>query len=88
VADADRKRIFEPFWRKDDAPPGTGLGLSIVRELVELLGGDVSVDETPGGGATFKVRLPEAGADPSETAAGVAGRVVQLSLDQRCERNA
>ncbi|HEY8065451.1 MAG TPA: HAMP domain-containing sensor histidine kinase [Methylosinus sp.] len=88
VADADRKRIFEPFWRKDDAPPGTGLGLSIVRELVELLGGDVSVDETPGGGATFKVRLPEAGADPSEAAAGVAGRVVQLSLDQRCERNA
>ncbi|CAN2536003.1 Sensor+histidine+kinase+RcsC [Methylocapsa aurea] len=88
VADADRKRIFEPFWRKDDAPPGTGLGLSIVRELVELLGGDVSVDETPGGGATFKVRLPEAGADPSEATVGVAGRVVQLSLDQRCERNA
>jgi two-component system, OmpR family, sensor kinase len=88
VADADRNRIFEPFWRKDDAPPGTGLGLSIVRELVELLGGEVSVEETPGGGATFKVRLPEAGAEPGEAAEVAAGRAVQLSLDQRCERNA
>ncbi|MBG0810857.1 HAMP domain-containing histidine kinase [Methylosinus sp. H3A] len=88
VSDTDRDRIFEPFWRKDDAPPGTGLGLSIVRELVDLLGGEVSVEETPGGGATFKVRLPEAGAEPGEAAEVAAGREVQLSLDQRCERNA
>ena len=88
VDDADRRRIFEPFWRKDDATPGTGLGLAIVRELVELHGGDIDVEETPGGGATFKVRLPEASADPSETPGAAPGRPVQPSLDQRCERNA
>jgi len=53
-----RNVIFEPFWRGDDSPPGAGLGLSIVRELVSSLGGDIHIDDTPGGGATFVVRLP------------------------------
>jgi signal transduction histidine kinase len=58
VAECDRKLIFEPFWRKSEATPGAGLGLAIVRELVELHAGAISVEETPGGGATFKVKLP------------------------------
>jgi len=58
VAPEDREIIFEPFWRKNDTTPGTGLGLSIAKELVTLLGGTISVEETPGGGATFKVDLP------------------------------
>jgi signal transduction histidine kinase len=53
VAESDRKLIFEPFWRKSEATPGTGLGLAIVKEIVELHGGRISVEETPGGGATF-----------------------------------
>jgi signal transduction histidine kinase len=85
VGRADRARIFEPFWRKDDATPGTGLGLSIVRELVELHDGEIGVCDTPGGGATFKVRLPEAKARRLEGAAPRTGRAV--SLDQRFERN-
>ena len=58
VAVSDRKLIFEPFWRKSEATPGTGLGLAIVKEIVELHGGRIAVDETPGGGATFSVTLP------------------------------
>lgn len=57
VMAADRETIFEPFWRKSEATPGTGLGLAIVKELVELHRGTISVEETPGGGATFKVTL-------------------------------
>ncbi|MEF3365123.1 ATP-binding protein [Methylocystis sp. 9N] len=38
--------------------PGSGLGLSIVKELVELLGGAIPIQDTPGGGATFKLSLP------------------------------
>jgi len=53
VAESDRSMIFEPFWRKSEATPGNGLGLAIVKEIVELQGGKISVDETPGGGATF-----------------------------------
>jgi len=37
---------------------GTGLGLSIVAALVGAHGGSVAVDDTPGGGATFRVELP------------------------------
>jgi signal transduction histidine kinase len=58
VAQEDRKMIFEPFWRKSEATPGAGLGLAIVKEFMELHGGQIFVEETPGGGATFKVKLP------------------------------
>ncbi len=57
VSTADREQIFEPFWRKSEATAGTGLGLAISKELVELQGGSISVEETPGGGATFIVDL-------------------------------
>ncbi|PWB81382.1 MAG: sensor histidine kinase [Methylocystaceae bacterium] len=56
----DRERIFEPFWRKHDRPSGSGLGLAIVRELLNELRGSIDVRATPGGGATFVVRLPGA----------------------------
>jgi signal transduction histidine kinase len=55
VAESDRNLIFEPFWRKTDAKPGAGLGLAIVKELMEAQDGRVSLEETPGGGATFKL---------------------------------
>jgi len=57
VAPEDRELIFEPFWRKSDAPQGTGLGLAIVKEIVEMHNGRISAEETPGGGATFRVTL-------------------------------
>jgi len=60
VAQSDRTMIFEPFWRKSEAPPGTGLGLAIVKEIVELQGGRIAVDETPGGGATFTASFTKA----------------------------
>ncbi len=58
VAESDREMIFEPFWRKSEATPGTGLGLAIAKELTETLGGRICVEETPGGGATFKLSFP------------------------------
>ena len=62
LADADKARIFERFYRVDKsrsrATGGTGLGLSIVKHIVGLYGGDVSVESTLGEGSTFTVRLP------------------------------
>ncbi len=67
----DREKIFEPFERGHlpaaNAVPGTGLGLTISKLLTEILGGEISVQSTPGEGSTFRVRLllseaPAAGA--------------------------
>lgn len=57
----DRRRVFEPFTRLDDARSaggGTGLGLAIVHELVDGMNGDVAVSDSTGGGARIVVRLP------------------------------
>jgi len=61
VADAERERIFEAFYRPDDAPPDSGhagLGLAIARNLAELQGGTLGYEPRPGGGSVFRLRLP------------------------------
>jgi signal transduction histidine kinase len=56
------ERAFERFYRADQARTrragGTGLGLAIVAALVAAHGGNVWVEPTPGGGATFRIALP------------------------------
>jgi two-component system OmpR family sensor kinase len=55
-------RVFERFYRADQARDrrtgGTGLGLAIVSALVTAHGGVVSLDTSPGKGATFRITLP------------------------------
>lgn len=55
-------RIFEPFFTTKKVGKGTGLGLSISYGLIKDFGGSISVEDAPGGGALFIVRLPAAGA--------------------------
>ncbi len=59
VREADLPRLFERFWRADNAPAGgTGLGLSIAAWIVAAHGGAISAANRPEGGARFEVRLP------------------------------
>ncbi|MFT4259185.1 sensor histidine kinase [Microbacterium sp.] len=62
IAEADRERIFERFYRADEARSrrtgGTGLGLSIVKHAVQRHGGEVLLWSRPGRGSTFTIRLP------------------------------
>ncbi len=67
-----REKIFERFWRADSsrqrATGGSGLGLAIVAAIVTAHRGEVEVVETPGGGATFRVKLPLLPADGTTSA--------------------
>ncbi len=53
-------KVFDPFVQlgKQGGSTGAGLGLSITRQLVQMMGGTISVDSTPGQGTVFTVSLP------------------------------
>jgi signal transduction histidine kinase len=77
VAPADRRRIWEPFWRgAASAEGGTGLGLAIVRELVSRHGGSVAVESAQPRGARF-VAILAAPAGPVADAVTGAARASQ-----------
>jgi signal transduction histidine kinase len=62
VPEADRQRIFEPFYSTKDS---TGLGLSVCHSIVREHGGQLEALPRPGGGALFRVTLPALeGAEP------------------------
>jgi signal transduction histidine kinase len=59
LEDAQRRRVFDPFWRAENARSrGTGLGLALVKEYVQLMGGAVGVESKVGEGSTFHFSLP------------------------------
>ncbi len=60
IAEPDRIRIFDRFWRSDDARtmPGSGLGLAIVRQVAERHSGSVQATANASGGARLVLKLP------------------------------
>ncbi len=56
ISDEDLPHVFERFWRKDRRKTdGAGLGLGIVQRLAQAHGGAITIENSPGGGALFRV---------------------------------
>jgi signal transduction histidine kinase len=53
-----RERVFEAFFTTRPAGSGTGIGLALCRTIAQDHGGQIEIEDTPGGGATLVVRLP------------------------------
>ena len=68
-------RIFEPFVQsgKPSAQQGTGLGLTITRHYVEMMGGTLTLESTPGRGSRFTVEVPAELARESEGSGAESG---------------
>jgi signal transduction histidine kinase len=67
IPDEELAYIFESF-RSGSSRGGTGIGLAIVKTIVEAHGGAVSAENLPGGGASFRLRLPVHGPPPPPAA--------------------
>ncbi|TCS62081.1 sensor histidine kinase [Varunaivibrio sulfuroxidans] len=61
IPEGMRESIFKRFLRADRRGGGAGLGLSIVQRVMEMHGGKVTVEDAPGGGARFSLRIPVQG---------------------------
>jgi two-component system sensor histidine kinase KdpD len=61
IALQDRERMFRPFQRQGDAAPrlgaGIGLGLAVARGFTRAMSGELTIEDTPGGGTTMVVEL-------------------------------
>ena len=63
IPERERSRVFEKFYRSPSTRQhvlGTGMGLAIAREIVSAHGGEVGVENPPGGGSRFWITIPQA----------------------------
>ncbi len=63
VAMEQREKIFQRFKRSDRRSSGAGLGLSIVKRTINNHNGEIKIEDTPGGGATFVILFPPSNGD-------------------------
>jgi two-component system cell cycle sensor histidine kinase/response regulator CckA len=78
VPDEMRAHIWDPFWTTKDEGEGTGLGLAVVHGIIADHGGTITLENTPGSGACFVIRLPIAKDNGRHAEAGHASRPLDV----------
>ncbi|MGB3098988.1 MAG: HAMP domain-containing sensor histidine kinase, partial [Solirubrobacterales bacterium] len=70
IPEAERDRVFERFYRGSGSleREGFGLGLAIAKRMIDVMGGDISVESEEGRGSTFTIRLTQAAPSPTPVA--------------------
>ncbi len=92
IALEDQERLFDSFSQADSSTTrkfgGTGLGLAISKKLINLMGGEIGVESTPGEGANFYLRfsLPRAEAPEPLPQAGLEGVKTLVVDDNKVNR--
>ncbi|WP_167576732.1 hybrid sensor histidine kinase/response regulator [Aeromonas taiwanensis] len=85
ISPEDQAQLFEPFYQVDSSATrrfsGSGLGLAICRRLVQLMGGDIRVQSSPGQGSCFWFELPGMATPCSPVADPASEGVGALDLD-------
>ncbi|AXB03619.2 response regulator [Aeromonas caviae] len=85
ISTEDQALLFEPFYQVDSSATrrfsGSGLGLAICRRLVQLMGGDICVQSTPGLGSCFWFELPGMASPCAPAAAPNSEECARLELD-------
>ena len=90
IAEEDRKRLFDAFYRVDDqttrSESGTGLGLGVARSLVELHGGKIWIQSEIGVGTEVGFSLPVGGSVDGGSQGDCGGTTPDLRLQEMTNR--
>ncbi len=90
ISEEQRGRLFHSFTQATPTTSkyygGTGLGLTISQRLTHLLGGEISVNSSPGAGSTFTVRLPDVAPGSPQAIPDLSGRTCFIELSNPVER--